>query len=45
MFGKKKGGKSAAKAGAMKSLSKAGASKVGGGKVKTLFGARVMGGR
>lgn len=42
---KRKGGKTAAKAAAMKAGSKAGASKVGGGKVKTLFGARVMGGR
>lgn len=38
---KKKGGKGASK---MKSLSKAGKSMVGGGKVKTLYGARVVGG-
>lgn len=42
-FGKKK--KISKGGGAMKSLSKAGAAKVGGGKVKTLFGARVIGGR
>lgn len=38
----KKGGKGASK---MKSLSKAAKGKVGGGKVKTLFGARAIGGR
>lgn len=43
MMGRK--GKKSGKAGAMKSLSKAGASKVGGGKVKTLFGGRVLSGK
>ena len=41
---KKAMGKTSAAGGKLRKLSKAGKAKVGGGKVKTLFGARVMGG-
>lgn len=44
MLGKKGGKAGAAKAGAMKKLTKAHGGKVGGGKVKTLFGGRVLSG-